>query len=224
MDSFHNDSEQALRNSVKRKMIISAIMCATLVLIPVVVFFVQNSLSMDLMLILLIPFALIGILGAILLVYYKMGSSMLFYSMDILRQIAPPEPFIEGKFAVLNKDPVYCIAQWGSNALFFVALNQPERTFDQKVKVPRAIWKWEYTRPIGKIKVARREGNFTIPVDRDTYCTGSGILYSLLLEKTVLVTYLKKFTDEQLNQIVDNLAREIVSYGSRRQADGGDFE
>lgn len=224
MDSFHSDSEQALRNSVKRKMIISAIMCATLALLPVVVFLVQYSLPMDLMFILLIPFAFIGILGAILLVYYKAGSSMLFYSMDILRQIAPPEPFIEGKFAVLNKDPVYGIAQWGSNALFFVAFSQSERTFDQKVIVPRVIWKWEYSHPIGEIKVARKEGNFTIPVDKGTYYSGQGILYSLLLEKTTVITYRKNFTDEQLNQIVENLTREVVSYGSRRQVVDDDFE
>lgn len=149
---------------------------------------------------------------------------MLFRSMDILRQIAPPEPFIEGKSAVLNKDPVYGIAQWGSNALFFVSFLQSERTFDRKVTVPKVIWKWEYSYPIGNIKVARREDNFTIPVDKGTYYTGRGILYALLLEERRVVTLPKKFTDEQLNQIVAHLAREVVSYGSSRQAVDDDFE
>ena len=205
-------------------MVIGAVMLTALPLLPVTLFLVQYSLPLSFIPLLFGLFGFIGILGMIILGYYGMGSSMLFRSMAILRQIAPPEPFIEGKFAVLNKDPVYGIAQWGSNALFFVAFCQSESTFDQKVKVPKVIWKWEYSHPIGEIKVARREDNFTIPVDKGTYYTGRGILYALLLEQTKVITYQKKFTDEQLNQIVAHLAREVVSYGSSRQAVDDDFE
>ena len=223
MDEVHSESEQALRKSVKRKMVIGAAMCSALPLLPVVIFLVQYSLPSDLIPVLFIPFVFIGLLGFIIFLYYGAGSSMLFRSMDILRQIAPPEPFIERKFAFLNKDPVYAIAQWGSNVLFFVAFYQSERTFDQKVIVPRVIWKWEYNHPIGEIKVSRREGNFTIPVDKGVYYTGRGILYSLLLEQRAIITYQKSFTADQLNQIVEDLAREVVSFGSSSQLDD-DFE
>lgn len=228
MDEFSSDSEssseQELRRTARRKMFIGAAMLTALPLLPVTLFLVQYLVPSDFILVLLIAFGFIVILGMTMLVYYGGGSSMLFRGMDILHQIAPPEPFIEGKFAVLNKDPVYGIAQWGSNALFFVAFYQYERTFDQKVKVPRVIWKWEYSHRIGELKVAKREDTFTIPVGRGIYHTGRGILYSLLLEQTRVITYPKKFTDEQLNQIVDNLIREIVSYESSHQIVNDDFE
>ena len=228
MEAFHSDlesgSEEALRGSIKRKMGIGAIMCVVLPLLPIVIFLVQYSLPASTMTILFITLVVIGFLGMVIFLYYGIGSRMLFRGMDVLRQISPPEPFIDGKFAVLNKDPVYAIAQWGSNTLFFVAFYQSERTFDQKVSVPRVIWKWEYSHPVGEIKVARREGDFTIPVDRDTYYKGRGILYSLLLEETIIVSIRKNYTVEQLNQIVDRLAQEVMKFGSGSQLIDDDFE
>ncbi len=227
MEELHSDSEsgieQALRRSVRKKMIFGAVLCTALPLLPVVIFLVQDTLPSNIVVFLFIPFPAIFLLGAIVFIYYWNGSSMLFHGRDILCQIAPPEPFFEGKSTVLNKNPVYAIAQWGSNTLFFVALYQSERTFDKKVSVPRAIWKWEYTHPVGEIKVARREGTFTIPVDKGIYHTGKGVLYSLHLEQIGIVRLLKRFTAEQLNQIVDSLAREVVTYGSSKVLDD-DFQ
>jgi hypothetical protein len=228
VEEFHSDlesdSEETLRGTIKRKMAIGVIMSVALLLLPIVLFLVQNSLPTIALTLLLIAFSMIGLLGTLICLYYGMGSSMLFRGEDILRKIAPPEPFIEGKLAVLNKNPVYIIIPWGSNALLFVAFFQSERTFDQKVKLPRVIWTWEYTNPIGDIKVARRENTFTIPVDKGIYYTGEGVLYSLLLEKTGIIAVPKTFTAEQLNRIVDSLAQEIVTYGSSRQLDNDDFE
>ncbi|OLS25757.1 MAG: hypothetical protein ThorAB25_22030 [Candidatus Thorarchaeota archaeon AB_25] len=218
MEEFHHDlesdTEQALRKSVKRRMKIGGVLCVLLPFGPVMIFFLQNLLPQAATTLLLILFLSIGFIGFLMFGYYRLGSSMLFRGIDVLRQIAPPESFVKGKLAVLNKDPVYVIIQWGSNALLFVAFFQSERSFDKGVALPRVIWKWEYSHPIGEIKVARREGSFTIPVDRDTYYTGRGILYSLLLEETVIVTMHKSYTAEELNQIVDALAQEVVSYGS----------
>ncbi|MGY5863614.1 MAG: hypothetical protein RTV41_03360 [Candidatus Thorarchaeota archaeon] len=228
VEEFHSDSEigteQALRGLVRKMMIIGIVMFTLLPLGLVLIFLLQNSLPPDIITILFILICPIGILGVLVFVYYKGGSSMLFSGMDILRQITPPEPFFEGKFAVLNKDPVYAIAQWGSGTLLFVAFVQAERTFDQKAKLPRAIWRWEYTHPIGDIKVARREDSFTIPVGRDTYYTGRGILYSLVFAETTIVTLHKSYTAEQLNQIVNSLAQEVVTYESRSQSVDDDFE
>ena len=166
---------------------------------------------------LMIPFTIltvIGVLGVLFIVYYRTGGNLLFHGMDVLCLISPPEPFVEGKVAVLNRDPVYAIAQWGSNALFFVGFYQSERTFDRKVKVPRVMYRWEYSHPIGEIKVARREGDFIIPVERGAYYKGKGVLYSLLLEKKLIVTIRKDFTAEQLNLIVESLAQELAAIGS----------
>ena len=198
-------------------------MAVTLPLTPIVIFYIQYSLPDTVITLLLVLFFSVGFVGLMIALYYGLGSAMLFHGMDILRLIAPPEPFIERKFAILNKDPVYAIAQWGSNALFFVAFYQSERTFEQKVSVPKVIWKWEYNHPIGENKVARREGNFTVPVDRGTYYAGDGILYALLLEQTRIVTYQKNFTKEELSQIVDSLKQEVIAFGSGRKLVDDEF-
>jgi hypothetical protein len=223
VEEFHSDYEsgieQELRKSVRKKMVFGAVLCAALPLLSVVIFLVQYTLSSDILDIFLISFTSIFLLGALVFFYYWNGSSMLFHGRDILRQIVPPEPFIEGKSAVLDKNPVFALARWGSNTLYFVAFYQSERTFDKRVRVPRVIWQWEYTHPVGEIKVARREGTFTIPVDKGTYHTGKGVLYSLHLEQIGIVRLLKRFTTEQLNQIVESLAREVATTGSRKVVD-----
>ena len=156
-------------------------------------------------------------------VYYGSGSSLLFYGIDILRKLAPPEPFIQGKFGVLNKNPVYGAAQWGSNALFFVAFFRSERTFEQKVKVPRLIWTWQYNHQVGNLKVARKRDTFTIPIDRDTFYTGDGLLYAVLVEGTGPVRIRKTFTADQLRQIVDDLSGDIKGFKSSTQSGFNDF-
>lgn len=208
------DAKKEIRASIRRKLIIGVLMCAALLLLPILTFLLQYSLPESAMIILFIALCAIAIAGVVIAGYYGMGSSMLFRGIDVLNQIAPPEPFVEGKLAVLNKNPVYVIIQWGSNALLFVAFLQSERSFDKKITLPRVIWKWEYSHPIGDIKVARREGRFTIPTDKDTYHTGRGVLYSLLLEETKIVTVRKNYTSEQLNRIVDALTQELAVYGS----------
>jgi hypothetical protein len=229
MEEYHSDmesdSEKEFRRAIKRKMGIGALMCgAGPLFLIIMIFLAQFTLPASTVTILFITLVAIGFLGMVIVLYYGMGSSMLFRGMDILRRISPPEPFIAGKFVVLNRDPVYGIAQWGSNALFFVAFYQSERTFEQKVSVPRVIWKWEYSHPVGEIKVARREGDFTIPVDRDTYYKGRGILYSLLLEETIIVSIRKNYTVEQLNLIVDKIAQEVMNFGSGSQLFDDDFQ
>jgi hypothetical protein len=227
MEEFHSDqesdTEQEFRRSIKKRMKIGLVLALILPLAPVVIYILQTSVPSAMILFILVSFFIIGLTGVIMVVYYGSGSSLLFYGIDILRKLAPPEPFIQGKFGVLNKDPVYGVAQWGSNGLFFIAFSQSERTFEQKFKVPRLIWKWDYNHPVGDLKVARKKGTYTIPIDRDTFYTGEGVLYALLLEGTGPVRIRKTFTAEQLQQIVDNLAAEIGGFESSTQSSTDDF-
>jgi len=217
-NNTQSDSEQVFRKSVKRKVVWSGVLCLISILLLVVLFFLPESTPEVVgFAIVIVIFPITFVLGMLGLVYYAKGSSMFFRGMDILRQITPPEMFIEGKFAILNKDPVYAIVQWWSNTLFFLAFFQSERSFDTKVKIPKVIWKWDYSHQIGEIKVARKEGEFTIPVDQNTFYTGKGIVYS------VFVTLQKKYTTEQLNKIIDSFAREIKSNGSGRTLVDEDF-
>lgn len=228
MEEFHSDmmsdSEEELRGLIRRRMRIGGTLCVIAPLLIFSMFFTRYTFPGNTTVMVLMALIAIGFLGMMIVLYYGTGSSMLFSGMKILRQISPPEPVIEGKLAVLNKDPVYAFAQWGSNTLFFVAFYQSERTFDLKVRVPKAIWKWEYSHPIGEIEVARREGDFTIPVDKDTYYKGRGILYSLLLEEKGIVTMPKTYSAEQLNQIVRSLSQEVIGSGSNNQQFDDDFE
>ncbi len=210
----YSESEQALRIKVRKRMYIGAVMCIALPLLPVVIFLVQYMIPSKLMLILFISFAIVGFAGLTILVYYSQGSSMLFRSIKILRKLAPPNPVIEGKYAVVNKDPVYVLGQWGSNVIFFVAFHQHERSFEQKIKIPQVIWKWEYSLRIGAYKVARHEDEFTIPVGDGTYRTGRGILYSLLLFRQSVVAIPRDFTAEELNRIIEHLIKDVGNNGS----------
>ena len=227
MEELHgnqeSDTEQEFRRSIKRKAKIGIAMMLFILLAPITIYFLQYSVPSEMILLILVSFFSIGIIGTILTVYYGSGSSLLFYGIDILRKLAPPEPFIQGKFGVLNKDPVYGIAQWGSNGLFFIAFSQSERTFERKVKVPRLIWKWDYNHSVGDLKVARKKDTFTIPIDRDTFYTGEGVLYALLLEGTGPLRIRKTFTAKQLQQIVDDLAVEIGGFESSTQSGIDDF-
>jgi hypothetical protein len=145
------------------------------------------------------------------MMYFGIGSSMLLHGYELLEKLSPPNPMIFNKTVVLNRDPVHILVQWGSNTIYFVAFHQAERTFDLKLQIPRVFWKWEYTHQIGDVKVARREGTFTIPVDDGMYLSGAGIIYSLLVERGVKIRLRLDFESEQLNQIIDHLENDIQS-------------
>lgn len=190
-------------------------MAIGLVSLPILIYNMQYSAPSDTLLMIVTPLIVIGSIGFIILVYYGDGSSKMFHSLDILKQLSPPEPFIEDRLAVLNKSPVYGIAQWASNVLLFVAFHEVERTFNQNARVPKVIWTWEYKHKIGRVKVAIREDEkVTIAVEPGTYYTGQAIVYSLLVQENVMIKYQRRFNTQQLNEIVDHLANKIASYGS----------
>jgi hypothetical protein len=209
-----SESEQNLRNKIRKRMIIGGLMLLALPLSFIVLIYGSNFIPSDIAGISMMLLILIGLVGFILLIYYAQGRSTLYRSLKMLHKIGPPNPIIVGKYAVLNKDPVYIIVPWGANLIYFVSFHHPERSFDQKTKVPGLIWKWEYKHRIGGQKVARKEGEFTIPIDVDTYLTGEGILYSLLMYNLGVVQYPLDFSAEDLNQIIESLISEMKNNGS----------
>ncbi|MGQ4913021.1 MAG: hypothetical protein ACP6KW_12710, partial [Candidatus Thorarchaeota archaeon] len=202
-------SEEEIRRSVKRKIKVGMVLVSSLALMPIVAFLIQYSVPHQTLMLIIILMAIVGMSGAVVLLYFGGGYSLFFRGVDTLHLVTPPEPFFEGKIAVVNRDPVYVVAQWGSNVVFFVAFTQSERLFERKVSLPRVIWKWEYTHQIGEIKVARRVGRYAIPTGRGVYREGEGILYGLLLERTSIVRVFEEFTTEQLIPVIDALAAEV---------------
>ncbi len=205
------DPKEQLKKSVRRRIIIGAVMTAMLPLLPIVVFLIQYSVSDFVIMLIFVIFGIGGIGGLLLAAYYGVGSSMLMHSFDILKELSPPDPMIVDRVLILNRAPVYLVGQWGSNTIYLVAFHQAERSFDSKLKLPRVFWAWEYKHQIGDIKVARREGAFTIPVEDGVYLSGPGIIYSLMVERGHTVRIRLDYTAEQLNQIIDRLTNDIQS-------------
>ena len=186
-------------------------MMVALPLLPIVVYFIQYSVPPEAILPVFTIFAIVGFSGFGLVLYFGMGSSMLLHSLKQLKKLSPPEPMLVSRHVVLNRNPVYVIGQWGSNTIYFVAFHQPERIFDSKLRVPRLVWTWEYRHQIGDLKVARREGKFTVPVEEGMYLSGEGIIYSLRSDRGARIRIRIDFSAEQLSQIIDHLSDDISS-------------
>ena len=204
-----SESEQAFRESVRKKMGIGGILCIALLLVPVYIFFGQNTLPFDFMAATSIILVFIGFLGIMTVAFYGQGSSVLYRSVKIIQKLAPPDPVFVGKFAFMNKDPIYVLAQWGLNLIRFIGFYHAETSFEHKTKIPGLITRWEYSHKIGAFKVARREGKFTIPVDEATYITGDGILYSLLLFRPGFSALPRDLSKEQLDKIIEHLTEDL---------------
>ncbi|MGQ4913020.1 MAG: hypothetical protein ACP6KW_12705 [Candidatus Thorarchaeota archaeon] len=217
-------SEEEIRRSVKRKTKVGIVLAFSLALMPMAIFVIQYSLPRQTMMLIIMLLAIVGMLGVVVLLYFRVGYSLFFRGLDTLRLISPPEPFFEGKIVVVDKDPVYVVAQWGSYVLFFVAFTQSERIFERKVSLPRAIWKREYTHQIGEVKVARRVGRYAIPTGRGVYREGEGILYALLPDNTGCILGPREFTTDELIRIVDALTAEVVGGLALQQDTSDTFE
>jgi len=218
-NDFESDAENDLREAARKKARLGFVLMLFMALLPLVVFLIQYSVPLEVVLLMFIIFPAIGFPGAVLVSYFGRGCTTFFQCLDILKQLAPPDPIIIGRSAVVDKAPVYGIVKWGSNVIMFVALHQPERTFDKKMRVPRTIWRWEYKLQIAGIRIARREGTYTIPTGDDEYHTGEGVLYSLIVSAGYKFPILRSFSLEQLNEIVNFLGSEVSGYGSGHRMD-----
>ena len=218
VDEFQNNTElgpkEVLKKSVRRKIVIGVVMMVMLPLLPLVVFLIQYSVSDFVILMVFVSFGIVGFSGLILMTYFGIASSMLLHGYELLEKLSPPNPMILNRTVVLNRKPVHIVVQWGSNTIYFVAFHQAERAFDLKMRIPRFFWRWEYTHQIGEVNVARRDGTFTIPVEDGMYLSGTGIIYSLMVERGVKIRLRLDFEAEQLNQIIDHLANDIQSDSS----------
>lgn len=189
---------------------IGAVLLLMLPLLPIVVFYIQFSVSDFVISMVFIVFGIVGSSGLIIVGYYGWGSSKVITNYELFKTMGLPAPKIVDKTVILNREPVYLIGQWGSNTIFFIAFRYAERSFESKLRLPSTIWIWEYTHEIGDLKVARREDTFTIPVDEGVYLSGEGIMYSLMTDQGAgRVRFRIDFTPEQLEIIIKHLEEDI---------------
>jgi hypothetical protein len=160
-------------------------------------------------------FLVVGtLLGITVFIYYGSGSKLFFHSLNLIKMISPDEIVLKNRYAVAKKGLIHLVATWGSNALVFITFLHSIPSEKLKLKIPRVIWRWEYKVSIGEVKVARREGEYTVPVSEEDFITGECILYSLLIESMPPVRVLQNPSKDQLLQITSKLVDEAAGIGS----------
>jgi hypothetical protein len=163
----------------------------------------------------ILAFLIVGpLLGGIVFIFYGSGSKLFFHSLDLIKKISPDEIVLKNRYAVVKKGLVHLVATWGSNTLFFIVFLHSMPSEKLKLKIPRVIWRWEYKVSVGEVKVARREGQYKVPISEENFITGEGILYSLLIESMPPVRKLQHPSSDQLLQIASNLVDEAAGIGS----------
>ncbi|NHJ14161.1 MAG: hypothetical protein EAX95_10825 [Candidatus Thorarchaeota archaeon] len=182
------------------------------------IFLVQSFVPPWISLVIFFLFVIEFLVGFVFFMYFVLGSKLFFHSLDLMRKTSPDELILRGRYAVAKKGSVFLVAYWGSNALFFIAFFQTFPAEQLKLRIPRTIWRWEYTVSIGEVKVARRLGEYTVPDSEDDFITGEGILYSLLIESMPPFETLQYPSRDQLLQIASTLADEAsdLSLGTIR--------
>ena len=202
-------TEQELRKVARRKAVIGILLMFSPVALIVVAYFIQGLVPDMLMLSLFFAMFIIIMIGLGLVIYYGKGGDLFFHSLEIIKLLTPSPPLLTRRFAVATRDRVHAVAFWGSNVVMFFNFHQPRPALTLEPKIPRTIWTWEYKVSIDDVKVARREGDFTIPTAEDGFITGEGILYALLVEGRWYSGQTLDFSEEQVLKVVEHLSREF---------------
>jgi hypothetical protein len=207
-------TEEELRQRYRKRVALGAVMLMALPLLPTTVYLTQYIIPRDLMLLVFIGFGVVGFSGMIILGYFGRGYSMLLHSIELLKKLAPPEPVVFRRLVVIQKEPVYVVGQFGSNVIMFIAFIERSIVSHEDFEIPQVVWKWDYDLEIAGLKLARKEGTFSIPVDPTHSHRGEGVLYSLMTETGFRTKAKRDFSEEQLNEIVNYLVDEVAPYGS----------
>lgn len=215
-DSSFSPKEQEIRNGIQSRLRLGVILIISASALLVPLYLIHSLVPEVIELLLLVAFVAITIVGFIVSEHYGPGRTLFFHSLDLIRMIAPDEMAVTSRYGVVRRGSVYILAKWGSNSLTFIAFLHSEPALAPKIKIPQIIWHWGYTFPIDSLKVSRREGHFTVPTSENSFISGDGILYSLLIESKSFSRPTSDFSRDQLLRIVDTLSEEAASYGSGR--------
>ncbi|TFF96883.1 hypothetical protein EU546_00295 [Candidatus Thorarchaeota archaeon] len=205
---------EELKQQSKKRVALGAVMLLAMPFLPITVYLTQYIIPRDLMLLVFIGFGGVGIVGMVILGYFGRGYSMFAHSIELLKKLAPPEPMIFRRIAVIQKEPAYVVGQFGSNIIMFIAFIERSIVPHEDFDIPQVVWKWDYDLEVAGLKLARKEGAFSIPVDPMHSHRGEGVLYSLMTETGFRHTTKKDYAEEQLNEIIDHLVDEVSPYGS----------
>ncbi len=215
-DSSFSPKEQEIRNGLRLRLRLGLLLTIFAIALFASLYLIHGLIPVEMAITLFVASMLMIFVGIIVSGYYGLGRILFFHNLDLLRMIAPDEMAVTSSYGVVRRGSVYILAKWGSNVLTFIAFLHSEPALAPKIKIPRIIWRWEYTFPIGSLKVTRREGHFTVPTSEYSFFSGEGILYALLIDASSYSRQTSGFPSDQLLRIVDTLSEEAASYGSGR--------
>lgn len=202
-------TEQELRQAARRKAGIGILLMFSPVALVVIIYFIQGLVPHMLILSLFFVMFILMMIGLGLVIYFGKDVTLFFHGLEILKLLTPSPLLITPRFAVVTCGQVHAVVFWGSNVVMFFIFGQPKTVPTLKPKIPRTIWTWEYNVSIDDVKVARREGDFTIPTAEDGFITGNGVLYALLVEGKLYSGQTLDFSQDQILQVVDRLNQEF---------------
>ncbi|NWF96463.1 MAG: hypothetical protein HXY34_10025 [Candidatus Thorarchaeota archaeon] len=206
---------QRMRTRAIRRAICGAAMLMSLLLLQLALFFLQDAVSAQVIIVIMVNHLITGMAGIFLLVYYGTGWIMLLHNMKELALLAPPSPVLVGRRAVLRKGPVYGVGGM-ADFLMFVGFCDSRELQGGKTRLPRVVPIWQYSHVIGGLRVTRREGFYSVPTAEGRHVTGDGVLYGLLSFTLGRISIPIVHTREQLDAVVSALAAEVTSYGAGR--------
>ncbi len=205
---------ERIRRNVSRVRLIGVAMVLTAIPIPLVIYFIQFIVPVQIVLLFIMSMCVSPVIGIVVFGYYGGFQKLFLHNIETLDKLAPPHPIIIGRRATLVKEPVYAFTSMGSDVIMFVAFREYAEVPAGKVKMPRNIWIWEYNHAVGDYTVARREGTYAIPYTKDCVLEGEELLYAILtMDKRTRVWI--NYTRQDLEKIVAALAAEVTKYGSR---------
>ncbi len=153
----------------------------------------------------------IGTVGLIVLTWYAVCWSLLSRLLPVMMLIGETRILPDKKVAIARRGNVHALLKWGQATIMLLAFRQPIRSFDETINVSRGFLRWEFKIGIGDIRIARREGVYSIPIDDHEYIRGEAVLYGIPTENPGLLRYGISYTQEQIDAIIDRLLDEVPS-------------
>lgn len=213
-DSIPFPGEEELRAKIKRRVRIGFLLLVFPIFWLLFLLLFSSFIPGEISLAIFSPIIIGVISGFVIVAYYGLGSKLFFHSLDIIRKTVPEEVLLKGRYAVAKIGTVYLVAYWGSNTLFFITYLHSMFGEKQKLDVPSVVWRWEYKVEIEGFKLARRQGQYTVPVSEEDFISGEGILYSLLIESMPPLRELQYPSRQQILQIANQLNDDASGLGS----------
>jgi len=151
----------------------------------------------------------LAMVGVFVLIGLGTGTYNLINGFEILERVSPPNPVIIGRYAVTKVEDVYLLAQGMNGHIIAVAFRGSPRTvLKEKVKLPRAFYRWEKKVNTDRVEMFRREGTFSIPSPSGEFLEGDAVLYGAPYVPSRYSWAVPEFSKEDLISIIESITED----------------